>query len=175
MRSGPSALRNTKPSPKKRASAVAPRYTVQNDDGVSFVDVELPGVAKESVTVEVNGRTLCISGDRIVRQRAVSEDAGRGEPGQSDAPVDAKEGASHGAEGTGSKTPTVRQDATESDAAGDAEGVAAAGERVVYKAEFSLPASADCAKVSADFHDGLLEVRIPRKQAESHRVSVNIL
>ena len=46
-----------------------PLADVEETDDAYFVEVELPGVKREDVSVEVSGRRLTVSGERKERQR----------------------------------------------------------------------------------------------------------
>jgi len=167
-----SARNSNRTPPTRRMSTIEPRYSAQYHDGASFIDVELPGVSKESVTVDVKGRTLTIYGERLLRRRTARKTAGHREASHAGTQIDSQEESRPGAEHTDTMERPEKQG---EEAAEVGTRVKTAVGKVTHHLQFTLPASADEGNVSADFHDGLLEVRVPRKEAQSHRVSVNVV
>lgn len=55
-----------------KARAWSPRADVYENDGKVFLDVELPGLDKNDIKVEVKNNTLTISGERV-SQRATED------------------------------------------------------------------------------------------------------
>jgi HSP20 family protein len=55
--------------PPDLAGAFTPLADVEETDEAYLVELELPGVAKDDVTVEVAGRRVTVSGERKERQR----------------------------------------------------------------------------------------------------------
>ncbi len=54
-----------KPEPEEESkNVVTPEVTVDHDDKMFYIDVELPGVAKENVDLSVGEQSICVEASR---------------------------------------------------------------------------------------------------------------
>jgi len=135
-----------------------PSYSIQSNDKAAYVEIELPGVAKEDMSVEAKGDHLVITGNRYESNFSMMED------GQ-EAP-DVVEVQNEGAEmreveADEGRTDEAIEDKKKLDVDQKKQTAKLA---VVYKKEFTLDRRADVTSIKADNRgDGILRLLIPNK------------
>jgi HSP20 family molecular chaperone IbpA len=136
-----------------------PRYQHWPSSNVDVLEVELPGVDKGDVKMDVKGFTLCVAAERVMHHDAPRPEA---VDGTADKPPVVEEPA--GAEG--SDQVRVNKEAGGSSTVADR---ADHMHRVKYSAKFSLSKVADINGITAEFKNGLLRVTVPHKQPAEPR------
>jgi HSP20 family molecular chaperone IbpA len=135
-----------------------PRYQHVATESADILSVELPGVDKSNVQLEVRDFTLRITGERlqpsVVREMPInikkSANAGKADNANGDHME-----ASH-VEGKGFSDVKVHPAST-----------------IKYSATFSLEKVADVGAISADHKNGLLTVTIPHKPTVTRRIELH--
>ncbi len=56
---------NSKKSAKRTKPSIAPVMYLDHDNKLYYIQVELPGVKKEDVTLEVSDTSMCVTGSRL--------------------------------------------------------------------------------------------------------------
>jgi HSP20 family molecular chaperone IbpA len=138
------------------AAAVLPRYQHLTGKSMDIVTVELPGVEKENVTLDVKEHLLRVSAERLMPEDSdtmASMSAGDAPPAREPSPS-----AEH-----------ADERAVCADGGGDSQREAS-GRRVKYSGTFALARNTDVSGIQADYKNGLLTVKIPHRRQEMHRV-----
>lgn len=136
-----------KSAPEKAARRVVPRSrTTENDDG-AVLEIELPGVAKENLSVEVKDRTLSVVGRRMAWMDGSKQDHSAGES-------ESVSGAGSGDEQDKENVRSGMERSTE----------------MRYEAGFCLGRQVDVDRVEVrQFSDGVLVVRLPKREEPKAR------
>lgn len=121
-----------------------PSYTIREVEDGETIEVELPGVAREDLVVEVKDRDLTVTGRRIPSSEVTA---------------------------TPRKSP--EENISEKMASNDGMGQENTRSTVSYKVSFRLPEKADMDQVRGDLKNGLLTLRVPRKEAEKHSIEIS--
>jgi HSP20 family molecular chaperone IbpA len=122
-----------------RTAHVTPSYSSSSDKNAAYLEVEMPGVPKESLTIDVKNDTLIIHGtrprrDTTEKSKVQGDDVVR-ETKESEGEID----CCMNIEGDDSKP-------------------------VVYEVKFRLDGRSDINGIRADYHDGLLKICVPHRQ-----------
>lgn len=124
----------------------APAYSQQTTDTETFLQVDLPGVEKHNVSVEVEGNKLTVTGKRYRPTYSASEDVQATEP---QSPTK-KAKTDHNDEVEPTSEETVKQNDKPA---------------VVYKRTFVLARNVDTEAVRAhNFNNGVLSLVLPAKK-----------
>lgn len=140
---------------------VSPNYNTVFIDGTGLLEIELPGVAKDRLQLDVRDNVLFVTGSRVPHPDDSTCATTEAEVRTSRAETtDGKKTSANG----GDKE--VHKDISSNDASAKREGLK-------YSAKFKLAYDADVNAIKAEFKDGLLKVRIPRRaEAEPKRLTV---
>jgi HSP20 family molecular chaperone IbpA len=126
---------------------IAPNYHSLYVNGYEVLEIELPGVKKESLTMELKEHILTVTGSRAPYAPAVN--TATAEAGEI---ANAKK----------SDGVTVRKSAEEGP------------KSLMYSVKFKMSRVANVDDIKGDFNDGLLRVVIPRrKEIEPRRIQIN--
>lgn len=129
-----------------------PRYRTSSSAAGDVTEVELPGVEKSNVSLDVKGKTL-----RIVAKRMMNDSDFPTAGTSCEAPVEEKSNAN------AERAPDAVR--------GDGEGQQPVDEvKMEYDVRFSLGRAADTDRISADMKNGLLRVRVPTKAPQAPQV-----
>jgi HSP20 family molecular chaperone IbpA len=149
--SRPSAFES---GPLSGVRSMNPRYIHDTLDDTDILSVELPGVDKNNVKLEVKDYTLHVYGERIMRN-AEPRNGKRVEGENPSDDGDGKVEITH-EEGKGTSAEKAeRPDAT-----------------LKYRATFALAKVADVQAITADLSNGLLIVTVPHKKSETRRIEL---
>lgn len=122
-----------------------PRYQHLTGKSMDIVTVELPGVEKENVILDVKEHLLHLSAERVMPDaNPVTAAREHSSPEKTGEPA--------GADGA------------------DAERRGGSVRTVKYVTAFSLGKNADVSGIQADYSNGLLTVKVPHRSPEVHRV-----
>jgi HSP20 family molecular chaperone IbpA len=142
---------------KRRAPrSVLPNYQTRTLEEGTIIEVELPGAARDSIELDVQGRSVSL---RAVRPHKTNT------TGQAERAVEEQTPPQKEGEGTSEKHET--SDAGESNR--PKETVTPARDGLSYEVRFRIPHDIDVAGVRASFSDGLLTVHVPRQAAAPAR------
>lgn len=157
---GPQSVRDPQPKARK---IVQPQYTVKHVDGTAFLEVELPGVARETVKLDIREGTLKVSGERVARSFDVGdqEKADARKERAASVTKDAEMKLDTGNPGSDRVKVPEAQRVPE-----------VLARTITYIAEFTLPSRPDVGNASAEYKDGLLRVRLPRKEPEMQTIKI---
>lgn len=123
------------------SSTIEPSYSFQSDENGAHFEIELPGVAKDDISIEAVGHKLVVKGKRFKKHLIGHQDTVVEEEGQN---------------GTTSTEHTVKKTATEPS--------------IVYLLEARLAHGADIENIKADHTgDGILVVSVPLKTDDGPR------
>jgi HSP20 family molecular chaperone IbpA len=123
---------------------VTPSYSSSSDKNAAYMEVEMPGVPKESLTIDVKNDTLIIHGTRP--RRGTTE---RREVQDGDVVGDGN-------------TRVTKESEGEIDCCLNIEGDDS--KPVVYEVKFRIDGGSDMNGIRADYHDGLLKICVPHRQ-----------
>lgn len=126
--------------------AIEPRYSVQRFEDGHVIEIELPGVDKKNVSVEVKDRAVTVAGTRSM----VASDL----TGKNTEDGTGTQERNHDRAGTGAE---VKRESTE--------------RGVQYEVTLRVPEEADTNMICAEMNDGLLVVKVPKKQSQSRTIS----
>jgi HSP20 family molecular chaperone IbpA len=153
------ALDRTAPA---RSAAMLPRYNHVTTTDVDVLEVELPGVDKKDVKIELKGFTLFVTAERVMPHHAAE-------------PTAAAKGADKLVV-SGTPRPENGDQVHVNKNGGDPSTPAQKGEHrqvIKYAAKFSLAKIADLEAVSAECKNGLLRVTVPHKKpAEARKIEL---
>lgn len=153
----PSTTRHSKSGPR----TVSPNYNTVFVDGTGLLEIELPGVSKERLQVDVRDNVLFVTGSRGSQDAETTHEAA------------APEDPSINAEKFNTSKDEATADGKQNEVTTDSK-PAFAHEGLKYSAKFKLAYDADINDIKAEFKDGLLKVRIPRRaEAEPRRLTVS--
>lgn len=137
---------------ESRTKTLSPNYKTTLSNGVAVLEIELPGVPKDHLDLTVKEDIIEITGCRI--KRDVNEFVGV-----------------HPTEVTKIPEQTKKE---ESSAGHITHGSKSDAGCVKYSAKFKLAYDVDVDNIQAQFRDGLLQMKIPRrKEAEPRRLVVD--
>jgi len=121
-------LQTTKEDDIAKDIAFVPAVNTREADDAYYIEVELPGVKKEDINIDIDENTLTISGERKIKEEH-------------------KEDTFYKVESYYGK----------------------------FERSFALPEDADVEKIEAEFKDGILEIKIPKKvQVENKPKKIEI-
>lgn len=128
----------------KSTHTVEPSYRYESDDTAGHFEIELPGVAKENLSIEVHGNKLIVKGKRFKKNLAGALDAAMKDEGQNG---DQDETPKEQAPAKKEPTPSL-----------------------IYVLEARLPQGADVDTIKADHcGDGILCMTVPMKTDKGAR------
>lgn len=132
----------------------SPNYTTTMSNGVAILTVELPGVRKDCLDLNLKDNVISVLG-----KRPVTEDSNFA-------------GVSPG---NIQDTPNSSQDENRDSPLAKKAGQEHVQEKVItYSAKFKLVYDVDVDGIKADFKDGLLKMKVPRKkESESRKLLVD--
>ncbi len=121
-------LQTTKEEDLAKDIAFIPAVNTREADDAYYIEVELPGVKKEDINIDIDENTLTISGERKIKEEH-------------------KDDTFYKVESYYGK----------------------------FERSFALPEDADPEHIEAEFKDGILEIRIPKKvQVENKPKKIEI-
>jgi HSP20 family molecular chaperone IbpA len=127
------------------------------------MEVEMPGVPKESLSIDIKNDTLVIHGSR----------PGRASTGTSStmSPEPEKNEVEGGDNVGGGNIKVTREHARETEGGPKVEGEES--KPVIYEVKFRLHGRSDVDGIRADYHDGLLKICVPhRKETAPRSISI---
>lgn len=133
---------------KLETTTIRPWCQILTSKSVDILTIELPGVEKERVNLDVKERVLHLSAERVMPYSIETTTAAREECMQEKA----EDGA--GADGN------VEEGRNESARA------------LKYSSEFSLGTRIDVAAIQAEYSNGLLTIKLPHRGPETHRITL---
>jgi HSP20 family molecular chaperone IbpA len=145
--------------------AMNPRYHHVAADNADILSVELPGVEKNNVKLDVKDFTLSVSGERMIPSmqtgKPVKDIKETGKPVK-DSKTDKAEGE-----------PGGRVEVTHVEGNGTTAEKVHPASAMKYSAMFSLAKVADVSAITADYKNGLLTIIVPHKQPETRRIELH--
>lgn len=127
-----------------RAHTLAPALDIEEDDDGYEISVEIPGVRKDDLDLELQDRTLVIRGEK--RSRAESE-TGREEESEGER----SEESAHRSRSSRRRSRWAERSYGR------------------FTRAFSLPSDADTDRLEASYADGVLTITLPRSEASKPR------
>jgi HSP20 family molecular chaperone IbpA len=133
----------------RQDSTIFPRYRAVSDQNAMVLEIELPGVDRKTIELDVNRKQLTVSAKRPVTS-GFGKTAGQQKAVENSAAVE--NGGQKGAEGSVEKA--VAEVRTEDNC-------------LMYSAKFRLGYDVEVDHVVAEFADGILRIRVPRHEESS--------
>jgi HSP20 family molecular chaperone IbpA len=144
----------------RQDSMIFPRYRAVSDHNAMILEIELPGVDKKSIELDVNRKQLTVAAKRPI----LSSFGAHRDNGPKKAAIEGGEhkGGERMHEVEGSVEKAVAEVRTQDNS-------------LKYSAKFRLGYDVDVDHVSADFKEGILCIRVPRhEESTSRRVEVSM-
>lgn len=165
-----------KPQRAGRCETVEPTYSQETQNDESFLDIDLPGVEKGDIAVEVRNRRLVVVGKRFQndgRKLMATKEAADAAEAQSEE----KQVTEERKPATGSESESAAQTeepAPKNDTAEENEAPANAKSKRVrtktYRGVFRLTPIVDVDAITVDYHrDGVLRLRLPHAKKQEPR------
>lgn len=144
----------------RQDSTIFPRYRAVSDHNAMVLEIELPGVDKKSIELDVNRKQLTVSAKRPILS---SFGAGRnGGPQKGAIEGGEHKSGEHKHEVEGSIEKAVAE-------------VRTVDNSLKYSAKFRLGYDVDVENVAAEFKEGILCIRVPRhEESTSRRIEVSM-
>jgi HSP20 family molecular chaperone IbpA len=138
---------------------VTPSYSRSSDKSAAYIEVEMPGVPKESLTIEVKNDMLVIHGTR-------PRPATTGAPSTTSSHPEKSKVASGDVVGNGN-VKVSREGGDEIE--GGLRIEVDESKPVVYEVKFQLHGRSNIDAIRANYHDGLLKICVPHREETPSR------